>query len=208
MQGKMKSFFEDTGIILVLSAAIYGGYYGYTTFSSDSQSTLDTKEPLEKVIINEPSMKNDIPITIEKIVEQVIIEPIEKQELKEKEIKTEIQSPKIMKKPLPPIIEKKEKEVKKEKNVDLTILKTFLRNIKFSIASNIVKRDDINATVSQELKLRVTVLKDGSFEDLLFVDGDKQLFEMNKENILKVFPVYIDNKIKDEFPRYIRISIK
>ena len=36
-------------------------------------------------------------------------------------------------------------EVKKEKNVDLVMLRSFLRNIKFDMASNIVKREDINA---------------------------------------------------------------
>ena len=62
-----------------------------------------------------------------------------------------------------------------------------------------MKKDDINLTKSHELKIRITVLKDGSYEDLRFVDGDKQLFEMNQSNIVRVFPLDIDEKFKMNF---------
>lgn len=225
MQGKMKSFFEDTGIILVLAATIYGGYYGYTIFLSDNPNVTDPRKSQEKItIVNEIPIVDTTTMQVEKIVTKVIVETTEKVESKQKEVNNKIISQKNINELLSPMEDKEieekkiitvfpssiieEIEVKKEKNVDLATLRIFLRNLKFSMASNIVKRDDINATESQELKLRVTVLKDGNFEDLLFVGGDKQLFEMNKENIQSVFPVRIDDKIKEDFPRYVRISIK
>ena len=228
MQGKMKSFFEDVGIILVLSVTIYGGYYAYTTFSSETPTLSSIKESIEKIIIvkKEPLADDNKSVQIKEVVTEVIIKQIEN----ENNIEKKVQKQEIVNVSTPLFVEKtelKEKEtkkhevsketstfvsknteVKKEKNVDLAMLKIFLRNIKIRMAGNIVKRDDIDTSISQELKIRVTVLKDGSYEDLIFVNGDKKLFEKNKEHIVKVFPVRIDDKIKDEFPRYVRISIK
>lgn len=205
MQGKTKGFFEDTGIILVLAASIYGGYYLYDRFSNQTEKSLNNLEFIEKKTLNiiEHKENNDT-LQVEKIIN--IKQPIKKIiEKKEPTIIPTVLKNKTIKEPSTSI---EKSAIKKEKNVDIGKLRTFLRNIKFSIASNIVKRDDINSTISQELKIRITVLKDGSYEELIFVGGDKILFNMNKENILKVFPVQIDEKIKDDFPRYVRLSIK
>lgn len=230
MQGKMKSFFEDTGIILVLAATIYGGYYTYTTFSGEIPNLFNTKESNEEIIIvkKEPLVNDNKSVQIKEIISEETVEKIETEQVEsiEKKVqkqestkvfasptlegeelkKKESKKQEVVKVSVPLLIEKL--EVKKEKNVDLAMLRIFLRNIKFLMASNIVKRDDIEVTVPQELKIRVTVLPNGSYEELIFVSGDEKLFEMNKENIVKVFPARIDDKIKDDFPRYIRISIK
>ena len=206
MQGKMKSFFEDTGIILVLSASIYGGYYIYNTFFNETVTSSNITELKEKKVLNiietnEINNSNNV----EKIltIKQPIKETIEV--IEENIIPASIVENKIIKE-VPPIVDKI--EIKKEKNVDLVKLRTFLRDLKFKIATNIVKRDDLNESISQKLKIRVTVLKDGNYEELTFVNGDEKLFEINKENIINVFPVQIDEKIKDDFPRYVRIGIK
>lgn len=196
MQGKTKGFLEDTGVILVLAATIYGGYYGYTTFLSDSSD--DTVKVESNVII-----KHDINTTLNRIEKKQIEKKIVVKENNTSIVNKQAVINKIIKKELKPKV-----EPVKEKNVDLVMLRKFLRDVKFKMATNIVKRDDLNVTVSQSLRIRVTVLKDGSYEKLVFVGGDKTLFDMNKENILKVFPVYVDDKIKDDFPRYVRISIK
>ncbi len=208
MKGKMRSFFEDTGIILVLSSVVIGGYYGYSAFTKESKILPNTNKSDEHLLIvkEKPIVDVNKSIIINEVMTPIIVKKIEvKQEKLTKIIEKKVLKKEILKVPTPLI---EEIEVKKEKNVDLVILRTFLRNIKFSMASNIVKRDDINESISQELKIRVTVLKDGSYEELIFVDGDKKLFEINKENILRVFPINIDDKIKDDFPRYVRISIK
>lgn len=206
MHGKTKGFFEDTGIILVLAGSIYGGYYLYTKFASDIPNLLNTEKTFQKETLTSLTQVKENNISIEK-KELVFNNIVQKDETKEKsDVNKSTSKPVIVTVPL--VHKKQEVEVKKEKNVDLVMLRKFMRNIKFSMASHIVKRDDINATQTQALKIRVTVLKDGSYENLVFVAGDKKLFEMNKENILKVFPVHIDDKIKDDFPRYVRISIK
>jgi len=203
MQGKMKSFFEDTGIILVLSASIYGGYYIYNTFFDETVKSSNITELKEKKVLN--IIDSNESNNVEKIltIKQPIKETIEV--IEENIIPASIVENKIIKE-VPPIVDKI--EIKKEKNVDLVKLRTFLRDLKFKIATNIVKRDDLNESISQKLKIRVTVLKDGNYEELTFVNGDEKLFEMNKENIINIFPVQIDEKIKDDFPRYVRISIK
>ena len=98
--------------------------------------------------------------------------------------------------------------IKNEKNVDKNALRNFLRKLKFDIASNIEKNEFYDSNESQKLKLRITVLKDGNYEALHFVNGNKELFDKNKKNILKVFPLEISDSIVNDFPRYVRISIK
>lgn len=216
MQGKMKSFFEDVGIIFVLSVSIFIGYYVYTTFYADKSENIEVQE---KVVISDQNLSIDDNATIEIkehnesnistiITTEKVIPKIEK-EIKSVEVKIkEKETPVSVTVSKPKIVKETKIEIEKVKNVDVVMLRSFLRKVKFDIASNIVKRNDINATQSQELKIRITVLKDGSYEDLKFIDGDKQLFEMNQSNIVRVFPLKIDEKIQDEFPRYIRISIK
>jgi len=203
MQGKMKSFFEDTGIILVLSASIYGGYYIYNTFFDETVKSSNITELKEKKVLN--IIDSNESNNVEKIL--TIKQPIKEatEVIAENTISDTVVKNKIIDE-VPAIVDKI--ETKKEKNVDLGKLRTFLRDLKFKIATNIVKRDDLNESISQKLKIRVTVLKDGNYEELTFVNGDEKLFEMNKENIINIFPVQIDEKIKDDFPRYVRISIK
>ena len=93
------------------------------------------------------------------------------------------------------------------KNNDLPILRKFLRQLKFNIASKIVN-NNLDLNDAKMLKIRITLLPDGNYEQLTFVSGNKQLFETNKVNILKVFPVEMKEEIKDHFPRYVRVSIK
>jgi len=203
MQGKMKSFFEDTGIILVLSASIYGGYYIYNTFFDETVKSSNITELKEKKVLN--IIDSNESNNVEKIL--TIKQPNKEatEVIAENTISDTVVNNKIIDE-VPAIVDKI--ETKKEKNVDLGKLRTFLRDLKFKIATNIVKRDDLNESISQKLKIRVTVLKDGNYEELTFVNGDEKLFEMNKENIINIFPVQIDEKIKDDFPRYVRISIK
>jgi hypothetical protein len=191
MQGKTKGFFEDTGVILVLAAGIYAGYYFYITSVVDEPITSTSIELKEKITIKKTLLAdNNISLITKKIIVKNII--------------TEKNN--VVVQPLSIIT--KEKKVIKKKTVDLSMLRTFLRNLKINMASKIVKEDNLNLLVSQSLKIRVTILKDGSSEKLIFVDGNRELFDKNKDNILKIFPISIDNKIKDEFPRYVRISIK
>lgn len=269
MQGKTKSFLEDTVIVIVVIVLAYSAYMIYDTYSDKESKNINKIEVIQEEnnvsieqakenIINkimryiqkastsleETNTEKEIPFindeevddnenntTVdnkiltekpqENMITQVENNASKKMEVPEKTIEEKKVPKVILKKIEKPIVVKttelkvldnnislEEKEEKKVKNVDLVMLRSFMRDLKFKIANNIVKRDDLNATVSQELQIRITVLEDGNYEQLTFVSGDEVLFEMNKENIANVFPVNIDDKIKEDFPRYVRLNLK
>lgn len=226
MQGKTKSFFEDTSIVLVLAVIIIVGYTFYDNDSLETNSDTNTyfttnnidkffteikKLPalIETLLIqekndsisasienNETIILTDVPIDLNTTI------PFIEAEIKPKK---EIEAEKKV------ILEEKvinEEKTIVEKNIDLKMLKVFLKNLEIQLIQSIVENPDVNSTKSQNLRFRITLLKDGNYEQLTFVNGNKELFESNKENILKNFPIDIDDKIKDEFPRYIRINLK
>ncbi len=189
MRGKTKSFFEDTSIILIVIGVIYGIYYLYSNYDVETKTKPQIKEQIKKQIKKE-------------FIDKKIVK-IEKKE----PVKLQIVEKKIIVKEK--IKEKKEIIVEKEKNVDLKLLRSFLIETQYNIRNNIVYPSDTNTTKKNLfIKVKVTILKDGSYEQLRFVDGDKEMFESNKENILKIFPLVIDKKISDDFPRYFRMTIK
>lgn len=56
-------------------------------------------------------------------------------------------------------------------------------------------------------KIKLTILSDGSYEQLVFVGGDKQYFSDIQDSITKIFPLEIKEELKDKFPRYFRMEI-
>ena len=195
MHGKTKSFLEDTTIVLVLAVAIGGAYFIYDKFfeKNDSEKFV---EKIQKIIPVEINTTNSIILPSEKIEEIKEIEkPLDTQ--------IELSIPEKIKPP-------KNTEIpQKETQIDRKRLKTFLEDVKVDIKNNIVQANDENNTEStQGLRFRITILKDGNYEQLTFVNGNEELFNANQENILKIFPLSIDNTIEEAFPRYIRFTIK
>lgn len=228
MQGKTKSFFEDTIIVLVLLVVGSIGFFIYDKYSNENHIEKmldDTTLTVEKFFTELKDLPTEIKEFILKekeVIDQIRQEPlidlnatdtnqsiIEIEENIDTNTTLEIQKSKEVLENIQPIVEKKpepEPEIIKEKKVDLKMLKTFLDDLELKLTNSIVQNIDSNETKS--LRYRITVLKDGNYEQLTFVGGDKVLFEENQDNIIKVFPVTIDEKIKDEFPRYIRLNIK
>ena len=169
----------------------------------------DSKTIEEKI----PLVIEEKPYVIEKETTPEIKEIVESQIKEEKTPLVIEEKPYVIEKETTPeikeIVESQIiEEIKNKKIVDKNALRVFLRQLKFDIASNIDKSDAQNSNESQKLKIRITVLKDGNYERLHFVDGNKKLFDKHKENILKVLPLNISDSIVAEFPRYVRISIK
>ncbi len=228
MQGKTKSFFEDTIIVLVLLVVGSIGFFIYDKYSNENHIEKmldDTTLTVEKFFTELKDLPTEIKEFILKekeVIDQIRQEPlidlnatdtnqsiIEIEENIDTNTTLEIQKSKEVLENIQPIVEKKAEpkpEIIKEKKVDLKMLKTFLDDLELKLTNSIVQNIDSNETKS--LRYRITVLKDGNYEQLTFVGGDKVLFEENQDNIIKVFPVTIDEKIKDEFPRYIRLNIK
>ena len=219
MQGKMKSFFEDAGIVLVLSATIYGGYYFYTTFVNESEnnnkvsenilaindivkikkddnstSNLDVKE--KKTIINEENK------FLTSVVDVPAITPIK---VKEEEIqKKTIEKPLVIKK-----VEIQKELVKKEvKKIDKVELQKFIQSIETKMSQSIRVNSNIDEKTNINLKIRVTLLKNGSSEQLIFTGGDKKLYNENRKNLLKIFPLTVEESYVNAFPRYLRLTLK
>ena len=184
MTGKAKRFMEDLVIFVIVAVFIAAIYFVTVNF------ILNDKEPV----------KEDIPIVKveDKVDEPDII-------IKSEELKQDIDD-KIEKKE--PILNLEKKETR-EKNIDIEKLKVFIKNIENNISKSIVYDLDDNKSLEEKsLKIRITLLKSGDYEQLKFIDGDEKLFEKNKENITNIFPLSIDQDIIEEFPRYIRIELR
>jgi len=215
MQGRTKSFFEDTAIIFILLILVFGGYQLYDNFFSTKNKSpqinlekKQKKEPIENLVKennttntleDNKSDKQDINktiLTIEKKATSLENEKVKKttQEKIQKEDKQ------IVNKQIDP-----QRIANLVKNVDLKILKNFLQDIKLKV-NDVIQFDDTNSS-KNILHLRITVLKDGNFEQLKLIDGNKELFDKNKNNIESIFPLQIDEKIIQDFPRYVRIKI-
>jgi len=165
-----------------------------TVIISDQPDIIIEEEPAVDDLL--PQEKSD-EIKADESTETTIDDTKQKQVLISKETIS-------VKEPLPT----EESLDKDEKKVDLVILQKFKDDLKLQITNSIVTKDSLNKSTQEELQIRITVLKDGSFEDLTFISGDKNLFDMNEENIKNIFPIAVDAAIVDDFPRYIRLTIE
>ena len=84
-------------------------------------------------------------------------------------------------------------------------IEAFYQTIREKINSNI---DKSALKRGEYINIRLTLLKDGRYEQLTFMDGNKEYFELVKSSIYKAFPVVMPNEIKNNFPRYFRMKIE
>lgn len=195
IHGKTRSFFEDFIIVVIIGVigyVVYGFLMGdFFETEKKNESVTKTETPIQKVVTQKTQTKKELAIKIKT--------PIQESLVATKEHNTTLQTK-------PKKLEKEHTEATK-KSVDLKLLREFIISTSFTIKQNIDFGADLNNTLDQSFKMRVTVLKSGEYEQLTFVEGNKKLFEYNKNNILKLFPLDIDEKIRDEFPRYLRLRI-
>ena len=223
MQGKTKSFFEDTIIILVLAVIIIVGYTLYSKYqdkTSIDETLNSTSKSIEKFI----TIIKKVPLEIQKILNaeqnsysEVLFADTNTTNIKQINVEEQIDVNNTIQKIAPTIEDVNissvtvsntvEKTIAKE-TLDVILLRDFLKSLKSKLRKSIVQNSELNVTKNQKLRFRITLLKDGSYEQLKFIGGDKELFETNKENILQNFPVEIDSSIQQEFPRYIRINLQ
>ena len=214
MRGKNKSFIEDTIILFVIGLLVYGVYAIF--FSSDeiqteteNKATLEQKVETPKEIIPEKKVEEEIKkeenpsAKLENKVNEVNLTP-ENKIISEKESpkKEEIIQAKIVEssKPL-------ESNVVQTDNLTAEKAKTeaFYQTIREKINSNI---DKSSLKSGEYINIRLTILKDGKQEQLTFMDGNKEYFELVKPSIYKTFPIVIPSDMKDSFPRYFRMKIE
>ncbi len=223
MQGKTKSFFEDTIIVLVLAVIIIAGYTVYNKYqekTSIDETLNSTAKSIEKFI----TIIKKVPLEIQKILNaeqnsnsEVLFADTNTTNIKKINVEEQIDVNNTIQKIAPTIEDVNissvtvsntvEKTIARE-TLDVTLLRDFLKSLKSKLRKSIVQNSELNVTKNQKLRFRITLLKDGNYEQLKFIGGDKELFETNKENILQNFPVEIDSSIQQEFPRYIRINLQ
>jgi hypothetical protein len=185
MNGKTKSFLEDTFISVVIITIIIVLYYVISNFFIN-----------ENDIVKEENSATIVEHNIEQPT--IIVEDINQTQINEQDT---IESQNSIDEKI--IIENTEKKI------DIKKLKEFINDTEEEISKNIVYGSDKNETSKKEyLKIRMTLLKSGDYEQLKFVEGNEDLFEKNKENITKIFPLSIDKDIVEEFPRYLRLELK
>ncbi|MFW0692987.1 hypothetical protein [Aliarcobacter butzleri] len=92
---------------------------------------------------------------------------------------------------------------------DKTNVDQFFKNFERKVYDNINKNVDKSALRSgQFVNIRVTFLKDGGYEQLIYVSGNIGYFNLIKSSIEESFPVVIEDSIKGHFPRYYRMKIE
>lgn len=195
-----KNQLEDMFIIFVVLGIIYGIY---NFFALDDEVKIEPQRIIEKPINDSEknsSNTKDINITS--------ISPIKK-EIKKENIIQKVEVKKEKK-------ELKKQEPKKEIVIEKTItqpstLSAFNNNLKKKINTIVakkIKNDTYFANKHGSLNIRLTILVDGTYERLRYVDGDMALYDFVKKDIISVFPVVLHKNIQEKFPRYFRMKIE
>ena len=205
MKAKNKSFIEDVVILFILGIIIY---FIYSLFFSTEEKVekveiVENKTTIEKKI-NIPTPKEPIINEIKK-EEEIISTPI---------VPTPVEAPKVETTKVENTVEPKANTLIEEKvsTPELTDQKVkvelFYKTIKEEIYKNIDKNvDKSKIKVGEYVEFRLTILKDGGYEQLNSTKGNKDYFELFRSSIKEAFPVKIDNSLKESFPRYFRMEI-
>ena len=202
MKAKNKSFIEDVVILFILGIIIYF-IYSFFFSTEEKVEIVENKTTIEKEI-NIPTPKEPIINEIKK-EEEIISTPI---------VPTPVEAPKVETTKVENTVEPKANTLIEEKvsTPELTDQKVkvelFYKTIKEEIYKNIDKNvDKSKIKVGEHVEFRLTILKDGGYEQLNSTKGDKDYFELFRSSIKEAFPVKIDNSLKESFPRYFRMEI-
>ena len=220
MRGKNKSLLEDISILFIGGILIYFTYSFFFS-SNEKEEIIEPQQSIEKKeetitpqpIINEikkeeitsPKVENKVESKIENKVEEI-----------QKE-KTTVITPTPIATPVVAVVEKiVQKEPEKPAVIEQTKelddkarIDAFYKTIKEKIYLNIDKNIDKSLIKKGEfVNLRLTIFKDGRYEQLTLIEGNNENFELIKSSITQSFPVIIDDSLKANFPRYFRMKIE
>jgi hypothetical protein len=206
LKAKNKSFLEDVFILFILGIIIYF-IYSFFFSTEEKVAIVENKTTIEK--------KVEVPTIKEIIPTPAVTIPVEtpKVETPKTEI-PQVETPKIETPKTENPVETKVNTVIEEKISTSEItdpkakVELFYKTIKEKIYKNIDKNVDKNKIKTGEhIEFRLTILKDGGYEQLSSIKGDKDYFELFRSSIKEAFPVKIDNSLKESFPRYFRMEI-
>lgn len=177
-----------------------------------------TLPKVEEKTIENRTIENKIetlpePIKKEEIVTPKVLEKsVEVQKSNdEKTVNTSINTTNIVEKKVeikevekPITSDQPSKELDDKAKVD-AFYKTIKDKIYFNIEKNI---DKTQIKKGEFVNIRLTIFKDGRYEQLTLIEGNNQNFELIKSSISQAFPVVIDDSLKANFPRYFRMKIE
>lgn len=196
MKAKNKSFLEDVFILFILGIIIYF-IYSFFFSTEEKVEIVENKTTIEKKV-EVPTIKEIIPtpaVTIPVETPKIEIPQVETPKT-ENPVETKVNT----------VIE--EKISTSEITDPKAKIELFYKTIKENIYKNIDKNVDKNKIKTGEhIEFRLTILKDGGYEQLSSIKGDKDYFELFRYSIKEAFPVKIDNSLKESFPRYFRMEI-
>ncbi len=227
MKRKIKGFFEDSLIVIILITIIYGSY---SYFFDDS---MDNFEASQTIIQTNDEPKQDIKeMSQDEAIKDVITDenpdietenrtpPALIQNNQETKSTTEQKEETVESKT--PVLKENNSSLKREINLienskleksssneEQIEKEKFYLDLKNKILSNIDKNFDkssLNEITSTDI--RVTILKDGRIEQLIMTSGNEKLFNSIKNSIYNSFPVEISPSLKGIFPRYYRLKIE
>ena len=99
-------------------------------------------------------------------------------------------------------------ENSEEVNHEVSNIDDFFNKFEKKVYSNIDRNFDKTSFKRGEfVNIRVTILKDGSYEQLTFLNGNSDYFNKVKPQIEEIFPLKIEENLKTHFPRYYRMKI-
>lgn len=216
MKTKNKSFLEDIFIISIIGILIYS-IYSFFFASEEKVEIKETKTSIEKkidAIIHKEPVVNEIKKEEEIVTPPKVEEPNTPVVETPKEVLAPVEN--VVETKETPVIEEKieQKEVEEkiapvEVNDQKAKVELFYKTIKEQIYANIHKNVDKNQIRTGEaVEIRLTILKDGGYEQLSSTKGDNEYFELFRSSIKEAFPVKIDNSLKESFPRYFRMKIE
>lgn len=181
-----------------------------TTKNEENISTENRNiEALKQEEIKDKVVENVVEQRVENklATEQKNEEPV--QQIKDNDHKDET----ILLEPKTTLETKTLEDVKTDENIEeahheVSNIDDFFDRFEKKVYSNIDRNFDKTTFKRGEfVNIRVTILKDGSYEQLTFLNGNSDYFNKVKPQIEEIFPLKIEENLKSHFPRYYRMKI-
>lgn len=181
-----------------------------TTKNEENISTENRNiEALKQEEIKDKGVENVVEQRVENksATEQKNEEPV--QQIKDNDHKDET----ILLEPKTTLETKTLEDVKTDENSEevhheVSNIDDFFDRFEKKVYSNIDRNFDKTTFKRGEfVNIRVTILKDGSYEQLTFLNGNSDYFNKVKSQIEEIFPLKIEENLKSHFPRYYRMKI-
>ncbi|MGJ0300123.1 hypothetical protein [Aliarcobacter cryaerophilus] len=181
-----------------------------TTKNEENISTENRNiEALKQEEIKDKAVENVVEQRVENklATEQKNEEPV--QQIKDNDHKDET----ILLEPKTTLETKTLEDVKTDENSEeahheVSNIDDFFDRFEKKVYSNIDRNFDKTTFKRGEfVNIRVTILKDGSYEQLTFLNGNSDYFNKVKPQIEEIFPLKIEENLKTHFPRYYRMKI-